>query len=494
MGTGGPLKTHKKQLLVRKSGPSPRANMPKHRRSNSRGLGPLAPQSSSDAEDSLDGSASHSLEKLRKFTDDGDADALIDSLTSNKLLQSPDTASDKASDSEDEYAQAEAETSRGLRPKQKPSKRVGGKRVSEPLRSQAKGKAKAVNTTFVVESILCLPEGIVEVKAKSEKEAAAACAVKLGGRYFALPTKVSGTNVLSLASLQNYRKQGLAAINSSTGFEFDAAWDKETVAEKLSEEVPVFRLLIEEEENDFKRRPPILFCTRQERRIQLTGLAIPNGDTAKQYSRKARSGWQGSVMIFSKQTISETPLLPAINLDTATRTAINAVHQKALAKSFLEKYGDEILEVDDWDDIMTQHPRLDHLDQGGTSGKKTRVLRSSVQANRKRIREEEISSSSEDEVVSHLTTSPTSSPVPPPRKKRKMNLGEIDLTDDDTLVPADAPRPSESGPSDTTNEATDRPVTPETIPSPKPDHWSPDWKVYMHQYSTWGTKPLNISF
>ena len=66
-----------------------------------------------------------------------DADALINSLTSKKLLRKQgDTP-----DSEDEYAKAEAETSRGLRPNRKPAKNVGGKRVSE---SKSKGKGKAV--------------------------------------------------------------------------------------------------------------------------------------------------------------------------------------------------------------------------------------------------------------------------------------------------------------------------------------------------------------
>lgn len=43
------------------------------------------------------------------------------------------------------------------------------------------------------------------------------------------------------------------------------------------------------------------------------------------------------------------------------------------------------------------------------------------------------------------------------------------------------------------NNIPDRPVTPEaTLES---EHWSPDYKVYMLQYSTWGERQLdNIKF
>jgi hypothetical protein len=42
----------------------------------------------------------------------------------------------------------------------------------------------------------------------------------------------------------------------------------------------------------------------------------------------------------------------------------------------------------------------------------------------------------------------------------------------------------------------DRPATPEVERpmSAEGEHWSPDHRVYMHQYSTWGTKPVKINF
>jgi hypothetical protein len=54
-------------------------------------------------------------------------------------------------------------------------------------------------------------------------------------------------------SLRTYQNQGLAVINSTTGFEFDMAWDKETMLEKLKEELPAIRFLMEEEGNDLRR-------------------------------------------------------------------------------------------------------------------------------------------------------------------------------------------------------------------------------------------------
>ncbi|KAF9064226.1 hypothetical protein BDP27DRAFT_176384 [Rhodocollybia butyracea] len=297
MGTGGPFKNRKK-LFVQKTGSphgrSPRVECPTDRR----GKGPLAPRAVSEDEASDKPPSGSSIEKFRKFAEEEDADALINSLTSKKLLQKQgDTP-----DSEDEYAKAEAETSRGLRPNRKPAKNVGGKRVSES-KSKGKGKAKAPGTMFIVEAILCLPEGIIDVENHENDPAASASAVELGNRYFALPKQVrSCTNVLSLPSLQAYRKQGLAAVDTTKGFEFNKEWTKEEMSEKLSEELPAIRLLLEEGSTDSRGRPSILFCTRRDRRIQLTGLTIPNGDAAKQYCRGARSGWRGSVMIFSTIT------------------------------------------------------------------------------------------------------------------------------------------------------------------------------------------------
>jgi hypothetical protein len=144
MGTGGSLNNRQKQRLVWKNATShskTAKNPLKPRRGP--GRGPLAPHLSSD-EDSLNkcSGTSHfspSLEKFRKFTEEENTDALIDSLTDNSLLKSEDYF-----ESEDEYAKAEAETSRGIRPKSKPSKRVGGKHVSDP-KSKDKGKGVSFN-------------------------------------------------------------------------------------------------------------------------------------------------------------------------------------------------------------------------------------------------------------------------------------------------------------------------------------------------------------
>jgi hypothetical protein len=142
MGTGGPLKNRRKQLSLRTTSTASHKNSskPQNYKGHGRGRGPLAPPSSYANEESSDSEvpSSHlTMNKLRKFTEDKDADALINSLTNNKLLIKPKTAPD----SDDEYATAQAETSRGLRLKQKPSKMVGGRRVSDPK----KGKGKAVS-------------------------------------------------------------------------------------------------------------------------------------------------------------------------------------------------------------------------------------------------------------------------------------------------------------------------------------------------------------
>ncbi|KAF9060394.1 hypothetical protein BDP27DRAFT_1430117 [Rhodocollybia butyracea] len=481
MGTGGPLKNRRKQLSTKTTSSAYHKNSPKPRNSTGRkghrGRGPLAPPSDDAKDESTDSEVLNShltMNKLRKFTEDKDADALINSLTTNKLLVKPETIPD----SDDEYATAQAEMSRGLRPKQKPSKMVG-EDVSLVLK-----RAKERHTTFLVESILCLPEGIIAV---DNEDAAAAHAVQLGSRYFALPKKVNGTHILTLVSLRAYQNQGLAVINSTTGIEFDMVWDKETVLEKLVEELPAIQLLMEEGENDLRGRPSVLLCTRQDRRIQLTGLTIPNGDAARQYSRRPTAGWRGSVLVFT------------------SRTAINPKDLKALAENAVDKNGHEIIEVDGWDDILTQHPDDSGRDDPSERGTSPPVPRRSVRNSRKRARIE--SSGSEEEVVTHLTSSPDPSPIHP-RKKQKVILETLDLTvdsdnEDDTLEPVDAPGTSgatddaagsDGGSSDKNDGAASRPMTPEAAPSPGSDHWSPDYKVYSHQYTTWGTKPIDFNF
>lgn len=78
-----------------------------------------------------------SLKKFRKFSDDTDAEALLQSLTTGQLLRKPQS---DGSESDHEYEKAVAETSRGLRPKGKAVKGKAGLKLRERLSAKVKGK------------------------------------------------------------------------------------------------------------------------------------------------------------------------------------------------------------------------------------------------------------------------------------------------------------------------------------------------------------------
>ncbi|KAF9067443.1 hypothetical protein BDP27DRAFT_1364893 [Rhodocollybia butyracea] len=171
-------------------------------------------------------------------------------------------------------------------------------------------------------------------------------------------------------------------------------------------------------------------------------------------------------------------------------------HQKALAASV---GGDEVVEADNWDDIKTQQPpaNQEEASDGMASPRVLRTKRKCVYV--------ELASEDEVEVASHLTSSLPS----PPQKKRRTNIGEIDLTNEpDDASAIDASSPSEAtndaandgglrsngGANGTTADATFCPKTPKARSSPETEHWSPDYRVYRHQYSTWGMDPPKINF
>lgn len=128
----------KRQRLRKESTVEKQQSNPVQR--SAQGRGPLAPPEediqpteihspSSDSEVEIVSGLGNVLHTFRNFRQTSDATALVDSLTSlnNGLLHTPE-----------EYAEAEAETSRGIR---RPATKVGGTHISAP-RVKGKGKEK----------------------------------------------------------------------------------------------------------------------------------------------------------------------------------------------------------------------------------------------------------------------------------------------------------------------------------------------------------------
>ncbi|KAE9393685.1 hypothetical protein BT96DRAFT_999210 [Gymnopus androsaceus JB14] len=434
-----------------------------------RGRGPLAPPADSSSEEHLSADENEAestsasglgsaLNTFRAFRDNGNATALVDSLTSNELLSAPE---DEPEHNED-YAAAVAETTRGIR--RNPTRKVSGKRVPAARQTKGKGKGRAhekkKDTTFRIESIIILPEGIVPLGGdKEEAETKDELAVNLGGRFFALPPQFKKTtSTLSVSTLTSYQQEGLAVTDSNGGLLFDTQWSKEECSAYIFEKLPhVTQLLHKREEDDPKGRPAILTCTRQGPSIRLAGITMPDGNDVYRCTQKPGRNYRGTVLILT------------------SHQKISFEEREHFRKEIALQEGNEGLCASDWDDLQvdSQGNETDDNPQPVRIRKRSRVESD----------EEEESDKSETEVQTQLASS-SPSPMPPP-KKRKLQSHCVTSEPGGTVDEEDSARIGAQA----DLSASNRVASPEAGPSKR---WSPDWSVYTLQYSTWGK--ANLSF
>lgn len=139
---------------------------------------------------------------------------------------------------------------------------------------------------------------------QEEAESRDQLATNFSGLFFALPAQTNHRSAVSMPSLARYRQEGLAAINSNGGFQFDRKWTKEQAFDYISQQLPlVTNLLRQRAATDKLKRPSILSCMKERHSIRLSGVALPDGNTIFQYTHRTGRGFRGSILILSRSFI-----------------------------------------------------------------------------------------------------------------------------------------------------------------------------------------------
>lgn len=106
--------------------------------------------------------------------------------------------------------------------------------------------------------------------------------------------------MLSMSTLLDLRREGLVVTDSTEGIQFNTTWSKEETFACISQHLPfATELLAKREDDDSKRHPSILLCTRFGRYIRLAGITIPDGNNVFQLTQKPGKGFRGSILILS---------------------------------------------------------------------------------------------------------------------------------------------------------------------------------------------------